>query len=320
MRLYIDKDNIQSLVKGASKNLDLYRTLVRYVKNGLNVHYNFDLKDVTGSVNAWFLAVYGDGVKTDYVFSPPENLFPKRPFQTLEDFDSNAYRSIYLLNINNEDAKRIQDKQSILLGKVGEEYDIINKLHELEDKEIISEDIKQWGSYIPDFPLTDIILCDPYYFSKKTTYKKNKNEILTSLCHPYMDQINIVIITKEKDDGIFLDRECNEIKEQLVNAFNLNNNNCNVTIVKINGNFSFHSRHLITNYYRVIHTSGFLLKDSGLKPDVNTDIAPCTKWTANIVTNRLLALFQKIINRLDDPTYVNPPEIFGDKKSNFLYF
>ena len=73
-----------------------------------------------------------------------------------------------------------------------------------------------------------------------------------------------------------------------------------------------HSRHLITNYFRIVHTSCFHLIDNGLKDDVNTDIAPCTSASANSVTDGLIKLFQSVAD--------SPVQSFGDKFSNFLTF
>ena len=325
MRLYIDKENITSLMKGRSENTFLYNELLRYIKNGIEVQYNFEKKD-EGDVfiNTWISAAYSDGVKNKPIYCPPEDVFPTRPFTSLKRFTGDDLCSIYLLNFEKEDqARNIQKKQSILVGKIGEEYDVLNKLQTLENKEVFAKDIASWKSYLPDFPLTDVVLCDPHYFDSEDIYNQDGNKILYSLCHEGQEQINIVIITKsqyiDKNKKLLdFEEECKNIKSKIQKKYSINN--CKVTIVKINGNYTFHSRHLITNYYRVIHTSCFHLNNN-LKDDVNTDIAPCTKSISNTITKGLLETFNNMIARVKEPKkYKHVPEIYGDKKSNLLIF
>ena len=208
-------------------------------------------------------------------------------------------------------ASIIKDKQCILIGNVGEEYDIIDKLVSLEDKETLTKAITNWDSYCPKLPLTDIILCDDHYFKDKHVYDKNKNEILLSLCQTPKSQINVVIITKEGeiDPAFDLKEECKSIKEQISATSGISKGNCKVTVLTT---YKTHSRHLITNYFRIIQTSCFHLIDNGLKDDVNTDIAPCIKQNANEVTDKLLGVFQSVASA--------PVQFFGDRSSNFLKF
>lgn len=317
MRLYIDKENVVSLVQGRNEHLTLYDEFVRSIKKGLGVYYNFSFSKEEFLKNpylqAWFSTVKGDGVKTTSDFCPPNDVFPARPIKTnfLNACGPDAYRSLYFLCMEDHIVKTIQEKQCILICNVGEEYEIIEKLVALEDKEILTKSILSWDSYCPKLPLTDIVLCDDHYFKNKEVYDKNTNEILTSLTQTPKNQINIVIITKEGeiDPAFDLELECKNIKEQIAKNSGLSKGKCNVTVVTT---FKAHSRHLITNYYRIIQTSCFHLVDNGLKGDVNTDIAPCLKQNANEVTDDLLAFFQSIVS--------SPVRCFGDKLSNFLNF
>lgn len=316
MHLYIDKENVESLVQGRKNHLTLYDEFVRSVKKGLVVYYNFSKDEFLKNpyLQAWFTSVKGDGVKTSSDFCPPNDVFPPRPVKTnfLNSCGPDAYRSLYFLCMEEHISKTIQEKQCILIGNVGEEYAIIDKLVALEDKEMLTKDIASWDSYCcPKLPLTDIVLCDDHYFKNKVVYDKNTNEVLTALTQIPKSQINVVIITKEGeiDPSFNLELECKNIKEQIAKKSGLSKGKCNVTILTT---FKAHSRHLITNYFRIIHTSCFHLIDNGLKGDVNTDIAPCIKQNANEVTDNLLAFFQSIA--------LSPVQCFGDKESNFLNF
>ena len=315
MRLYIDKENVESLVQGRKEHLALYDEFTRSVKKGLEVYYNFSKEEYLKNqyLQAWFATVKGDGVNSNSLFCPPNKVFPERPIKTnfLSTCDSDEYRSLYFLSMEKNIASIIQDKQCILICNIGEEYDIIDKLVSLEDKEILTKDIASWNTYCPKLPLTDIILCDDHFFKNKIVYDKNKNEILTSLCQTPKSQINVVIITKEGeiDPAFNLTEECKSIKEQISATSGISKGKCNVTVLTT---YKTHSRHLITNYFRIIQTSCFHLIDNGLKDDVNTDIAPCIKQNANKVTDDLLEFFQTIASA--------PVGCFGDKSSNFLKF
>ena len=196
-----------------------------------------------------------------------------------------------------------------LVGNVGEEYEVMNKLQMLDDKEIPASTLKSWNQYCPQIPLTDIILCDEHYFNNKSVYQKNANEILTSLCVTPKNQINVVIITKEGqvDSNIDLEAECKNIKEQLAKVSGISKGKCKVTILTT---YKTHSRHLITNYFRIIHTSCFHLKENQLKADVNTTIASDAFKNSASTTAHLIKLFQEVADA--------PVKSFGDKKSNFL--
>ena len=315
MYLYIDKENVESLVKGRKEHLALYDEFVRSVKKGLGVYYNFSKEDFLKNpfLQAWFATVKGDGVMTTSDFCPPNDVFPARPIKTnfLNACGPDAYRSLYFLCMEDHIAKTIQEKQCILICNVGEEYEIIDKLVALEDKEILTKSIASWDSYCPKLPLTDIVLCDDHYFKNKLVYDENNNEVLTSLCQTPKHQINVVIITKEGeiDPAFNLNQECMNIKEQISAISGISKGKCKVTVLTT---YRTHSRHLITNYFRIIHTSCFHLINNGLKDDVNTDIAPCIKRNANEMTDNLLAVFQSVAS-----SYV---QCFGDKESNLLNF
>lgn len=315
MRLYIDKENLESLVQGRKDHSSLYDEFARSVKKGLGVHYNFPKEEFLKNqyLQAWFTTVKGDGVKSTSEFCPPKSVFPVRPIKSnfLNTCGPDEYRSLFFLCMDKNIATVIQNKQCVLIGNVGEEYDIIDKLVALEDKEVLTKSIGTWNMYCPKLPLTDIVLCDDHYFKDKEVYDKNKNEILTSLSQTPNSQINVVIVTKEGeiDPAFDLEQEYKNIKEQISSTSGLSKGKCNVTVIT---SYKAHDRHLITNYFRIIHGSSFHLIDNGLKGNVITNIAPCIKQNANEVTDGLLAFFQSVVS--------SPVRCFGDKASNFLNF
>lgn len=318
MKLYIDKENIKSIMAGREGHIDLFFEIIFYIKRGLDVHYNFSQEEILNDkyIEAWFKLVKGMGVNTSSGYCPKEIVFPKHPISKhfISQIAKNGenIRSVYLISDNKDVINAIKKKNAVLIGNEGEEYDVIKTLKNIEDKkdDIISVTISSWGSYCPIAPVTDVLLCDEHYFKDKDVYQKNNNELLTAISSFAKEQINLVIFTKPKnvDPNIKLAEECSKIKEQIRIAANISENCCKVTIVTTT---ECHSRHLITNYYRINHTSCFHLKDNGLKRDVTTGIVPNTSKKGFETTNDLLKEFSNMTKNAD---------IYGDRKSNLIQF
>lgn len=316
MKLYIDKENIKSLVQNRNMHEDDFTAFINLVKKDLDVQYNFENSDEIRKnqfLSLWFMSVLGQGVKSSYSFCPPSTVFPDRPiksnFHTLKG--KYALCSVYLLDDDSHIIKIIQNKNSVLIGNVGEEYNVIEQLFTMENKEEMAVNIKSWSNYCPILPLTDIIICDEHYFKNRNIYLSNNNEILTAVGANAKSQLNVVVIVKHGEfwDNIDLAAECASIKAQLSQITHLSGSKCRVTILTT---YKTHSRHLITNYYRLVHTSCFLLKNNGLKSDVNTDVKSHARKNAFEITEYLLKEFQDIAN--------SPVECYGDRCSNLIEF
>ena len=310
MRLYIDKENLISLMD--SRSQDSFEDCARSVRRDLDVQYNFSKEEVRSneSLMAWF-SRFGQGVKGKQEFVP-ENapaVCPPRPLK------SNFYNSadtdctdVYLLS-DDHICDVVSQKSCILIGKVGEETKVLSSLL-LEDTEVPSTKIKSWRDYCPALPLTDIVLCDNHYFKNKYTYKKNDNEIIRALVEiPNESPVNVIIITKqgEVDREIDLSEEQKKIKDLVKRA--TGSKKSTVTILTA---YRTHDRSLITNYYRIKHGSCFHLKDNSLKEDVTTEIKSHANRNNEMVSKELLAVYQKIAD--------NALECYGDKVSNLLHF
>ncbi len=320
MKLYIDKENIKSILLGREEHLDLFLEIVTYIKKGLDVHYNFSKEEILKDkyIEAWFRTVKGFGVNTSSVYCPTESVFPQHPiskhFISQISKNEDGIRSIYLIHGDKNIINSIEKKNVVLIGNEGEEYNVIQTLKAIEDKkdDIISVTIESWKSYCPKAPVTDIILCDEHYFKNRETYRKNNNELITSISSFANYQINLVVLTNpfNVDPKIKLSDECDKIKEQIRTAANISIDNCKVTIMTSD---ECHSRHLITNYYRINHTSCFHLIANGLKRDVTTGIVPNTSKKGFETTNALLKEFEIIAKKVNTHHY-------GDKKSNLIKF
>ena len=310
MKLYIDKENLQSLVR--SKNDDAFDDCVRMLKQQMDVQYNFPKEDILNDeyIAFWFNKL-GDGVKTNHDYCPPKNIVPSRAdlkTNFYKDYDKKGLSSVYLLN-NNHICDSVSDKSCILIGKVGEETTILKKLI-IEESEVAAISIKDWKSYCPNLPLTDIVINDNHYFKNKYVYEQNDNALIRCLASiPNKSPVNVVIIVKEDEIDKEIDLEAEQKKIKAVVKDLSGSIKSSVTILSSRKN---HDRCIITNYYRIKHGSSFHLKDNGLKNDVMTEIKTSAYRKNEENTDYLLQQFQTIVDA--------PVRCVGDKKSNFLKF
>lgn len=311
MKLYIDKENLISLMN--SRNQSEFFECSNLVRKNLAVQYNFKKDELKSDalLMAWFSS-YGDGVKGEQSFiEREEDMLPPRPLKSNFYNTENScwLKSIYFLD-DTHICNIIKEKSCIIIGGIGDELKILKSLI-LEDTECRTATIDSWSSYLPNLPLTDIIISDNHYFKSIETYKANNNELLQFLSSiPHNSPVNVVIITKEKeqDPNIDLETEKDEIKKMVKKQSG--SNKSSVTILTTYKN---HDRTLITNYYRVKNGSSFFLNDSGLKKDVTTEIKSHAYLNNEIISNELITgIFQEIASC--------PAKCFGDKKSNFLKF
>lgn len=310
MRLYIDKDNLISLMN--SRSQDSFEDCARSIRRELDVQYNFSKEDIKSNetLMLWF-SRFGQGVKGKQNFVQENNpqIYPPRPLKSnFFNGQRDALTAIYLLN-DEHICEVIQQKSCLLVGKIGEELNVLSSLL-LEETETNTSRIPSWKDYCPMLPFTDLIICDNHYFKDQYIYEKNDNELIRALVEiPNDSPVNLVIFTKkgEVDRSINLEKEQKRIKEIVKKA-----TGCKKSSVTIVVSYATHDRCLITNYYRIKHGSCFHLKNNNIKPDVTTEIKSHLKHNNEEVSLNLIEVFQDILNK--------SATCIGDKKSNFLNF
>lgn len=310
MVLYIDKENLISLVQ--SKDKGTFWEYTTLVKRNLDIYYNFSKEEIKGNkdLEFWF-SQFGSGVGGQNHFCPPKHVVPTRPMRPDFYASKNAPdRSAIFFLSDKRACEEIGAKRCVLLSKVGDELSTLKEVFQLKDRgEVLNYKIKKWSDFLPQLPLSDIIICDNYYFS--TAYKKDNNEIIRTLSAiPHHTPVNVVIIIKPKEGvapGINLEKEQEIIKRIVVAA-----TGCNRSTVTILATTRVHDRALITNYYRVKSGCGFHLNDSGIKHDVLTEVKTHAIRNNHNTTKDLLKEYQEDIT----------PNVkcYGDKVSNFLTF
>lgn len=312
MVLYIDKENLVSLVQ--SKNKGEFAEYAALIRKNLDVQYNFRKEEIKEDeyLKYWFNTIIQGVGESKQEFCPPKDIIPEIPRKSnfYNSLPSSDRSSIFFFN-DERKASVAKAKCCVIVSKVGDEMSKLRELYSFEEKgEILAYEIQNWSSYLPHLPLTDIIICDNHYFKDKYVYDTNDNELIRYLSSiPQQIPVNVVIIAKEGeiDPAIDLSKEQESIKA-IVKAAS-GSAKSTVTIVTTYKN---HDRALITNYYRVNHGSCFHLKKNNLKHDVKTEVKTHGMRKNHSFTKKLLAEYQDVIS--------TPSKCIGDKVSNILVF
>ena len=325
MRLYIDKENIESMVK--AKNENLFFECTRLIRKGIDVHYNFPKSEFLSNscLKIWFENTRGHGVNNSTEYSDKDSkISPQRPF-SIEIFepDGNAdIEALYLLK-DTKDCQKVEKYNCVFIGGIGTEYTILQNFIDIEDSiQEQANKISAWDVYFsnvcPQFPLTDIVIADPYYFKNKAVYLANNNDIIRSLASSVHNfPINLVIFTDNRniDYDINLNEEVDAIRDVL--AESTENEDCNVTIItEIN---KIHDRNIITNYLQIKSGSGFQIKNNGVKNDVFVQVLSRASINNEKAINMLLENYQQecVTKALKGYEGFN---CLGDRVSNLIDF
>ena len=332
VNISIDKENLFSFICNKNlnkKNKSIFKKIESaLLDEDLILEYNF-AKDAIAENDflfSWFNELYYSvGVNDTDIFKVQEKR-NKNDYISKEEYK--AFKTVYLHDFNQETYTVLKLNNSLLVGRVGEEYEILNSL--LEYKEHILKKVKNWKDICENPPLTDIIFCDEHYFSDKNTYKDNNNEYLIALCNGKKGPINIVIITKKVDISIDIDEELVKIKNNL--SRKTKNGKINVTIITSE---DAHSRHILTNYFRIEPTSCTNRKNNNLKNDVTVfEFSYINSDIYNNAMHFINEVFQKMIeeSKFEEDIIIydevkkkerkkRKAKIYGDNpKSNFLKF
>ena len=311
MVLYIDKENLISLVRSEDKACFVaYSNLIR--KN-LDIQYNFSKEEIRGDefLTFWFSQL-GSGVGGVQEFCPPRNIVPKRPMKSnfIKDLDASGRSALFFLN-DIDKCTAVESKCCVMVSKIGDELSKLKAVFQPDEQgEILTYRIADWGDFLPKLPLSDIIICDNHYFKDKEVYEANENEIIRFLSSiPHESPVNVVIIVKdsEVDTKIELAEEQSRIKDLVKRASG--SSKSTVTILTTN---KTHDRALITNYYRVKQGSSFHIKHIHVKHDISAEIKTHAIRKNHEFTVSLLNEYQDIASQ--------PVKCIGDKICNYLTF
>lgn len=316
MNIVIDKANVLRFLSESDEKI---AECTRLIRNGINLIFNFTAKDITQEEkekifdwvkvlsdngedsNVFFLKILDyENLKTNFITNDLKSMLESYAhLEECKNLDKRPYRYAFLLE-DKKIVKHVKEKGNALMGGVGEECDLILSLR-LEGTERLAHKIDSWNNYCPKLPISDIILCDNYYFFSKKLYEEDDNELIKALCRrPYKSPVNIVIIIKgEKrkdetppvDPNIDLKEEQKKL-ESMVRK--LTSSKSTVTIVKSR---ETHDRQVITNYFRINTGKSFHLHDKSDRRNILTEIKTHANKANEVISDDLIEEYKNIVDK-----------------------
>ncbi len=324
MDLYIDRNNVLSLI--GSRTVDYYEDCVKLMRRQLDVQFNFSKEELKNDEGLmfWYQKNFTQGVgDSEIKFG---SSFPEKPLKSnsANTFNSLQLSAIYLLD--DENVPKLKDTGSVMIGEVGEEVEILQKLFFLQNDYLFE---KKWRINGANFriwddlrnyslPLTDIVIADAYILKNKDndldTIDYNLIKYLGVLTNCTKNKVNVVIITNPQN----MDYDYATVRKKIDSKLKeTTGKKPSVTIIKTRKE---HDRTILTNYKRIYSGDTFNFWNSkGIKISNGREISysSLAKKENNDLAISLLCDFQNIIDFLQ---MNNPEQIEGDKKSKFLNF
>ena len=324
MDIYIDKANLISFIK--SKSHSLFDDCNNLLKRQLNVYFNFPKTEIKESplISTWITTLsQGMGEHNEIKFDCKE---PARPLRSNSSntFCSRKLSSVYLLE--DVEAAKFKNSGCVLVGEVGEEITVFNKLffnqndYNFEKKwRIDGVGFRTWNdleSY--SFPLSDVLIIDPFILKNKDTDTDtidiNLIEYLKVICKISFTKANIIVVTNPANS----DYEYEEIKHKIIEALTV--------VLGKKPKFTLiltrkeHDRCILTNYKRIYSGDTFNFwnnRRQKITKGREISYSSLAKRENHNLAIELINDLQETVNFLKTK---NPEYIIGDKVSNFLNF
>jgi hypothetical protein len=326
MNLYIDKENIHSLVENSKH--ELYDDCIKTMKRQLDVCFNFNKSDLFQNeiLAAWFKSNFTSGVdERKQSFS--DEKFPPRPLKSNSyiSFSKEELSSVYLINDDRIDS--LAEKGALLIGKPGEEIDVFRQLFLSNNDYKFDKKLKIGGSKFKtwadlerySFSVTDILFIDNYIFSDSNLLENNFLQLIKTLLAKTRCKVNIVVLSNTDKVAITYGELSPKIRDAVQTITGVKPN---FTLIKIRDqrgvkSSSEHDRTIFTNYSRVYSgdTFNYFRPDGSLlTKGREIHISSFGDRENHDVSMELIEDIQDRLNDLPDTIAE------GDKKSNFLNF
>jgi len=329
MNLYIDKDNLISIIK--QNKHPLYPHVINTIKRQLKVFFNFSKKSIESDefILHFFNNLtegYGDGKNPIFL---EDSVFPPRPVlsECIETFNAETLSGVYLINDSNVD--RFKELGAVLVSKVGDEMETFNSLFLKRNDydftkslKIGGREFKKWGDLKKyNLPLTDIVFIDRFILNDKSNLESNLISYLKVLCEHSNSCVNIVFYVEKKKVGTNLLEVMNSIKSAIASV---TSKSPNVTIIEYTAqrdmdSLEEHDRTIFTNYLRIYSGDTFnYWYSTSLKKTKGRNLIyfSLAKKEEHDLVRDLISDLQENINFLK----ANKTGIHGDRKSNYLNF
>lgn len=343
MRVYIDKENLLSLLSSNKGDNEKCADCLRMLQKQCDVYFNFSDTDIIDNPNAEikerlldFIKTLPDGKwKSWHRLTESAPPYPSRPIQDsiYNPEDKENIKAVYL--IDDARADFVKKEGCLLISSLGDELNVLSTLILGDDysfsKPIYIRDLQSWtetNTYLS--PCTDIIFVDRYIFNADDeTLNNNVYTLIAQLASKAKQRkINICFVT-DKDYGhypIVWSDIILRIKEVVKKK---TKSEPNVTIVKmpkkdLPDNLHEHDRTIFTNYKYIY--SGDTFSYFGQKKDDKTNIISSGRLLTLLsfgnrenekIGNSFISDIQRLVNEVKK---ISPFYIEGDKISNFIKF
>lgn len=248
MKVYFDKDNLISFI--SNKPSDKKSDCTNVLKSKCKIMLTFSKEEVKDSdVFKLWLRTISNGLKYDLSWNVDYPERPLRPNNIIVD-GLDSLRSVYLLN--GDDVSHFKNKGIVLVGKVGEEIDILSSLW-FDDTQYIKDifdRVNCWDDLKPyTSPTSDIIVIDNFVMNSEELIEYNLIKILKILCsHSKQQKINIALFVERNNqrNHDYYKQIANQLERKIGEVVATPPN---VMIVALNKDvLGEHDRTILTNY------------------------------------------------------------------------
>lgn len=326
MNLYFDLENVKSFISDRDK--DRYPDCLRLMQKQLDTYFNFKKEDIAENegLTAWFkFFTQGVGKDSKQIFN--EINFPERPIKSNTHVSLNPMQLSSVFLIDDERIDICIDAGVLLIGKPGDEVRLLSVLFLNQDDYSFDKKFRIGGSDFINwsdlqtysFPISDILIVDPFILDDQSLIDSNIISYLKVLTIKSKSKLNIIIYTHRDKVRISYSEISRKVRACISSITGKSPNFTLITYIDQRGTTSFaeHDRTIFTNYFRVYSGDSFNYFHSNgsiLTKGREIHYSGFGKKENHLLSLELINDIQKNIDEMS----VNAIE--GDKKSNILYF
>ena len=194
MRLYIDKNNIESFIRSINSMPAEFEKCNLMLKKHFDMHLNLSKEDFAQSelCMSWANTLLDGRGKNVIHFDAPNKVFPQRPIDSTTfggGFDEQQNCSVYLLE-DNSVASTLEAKGNSLEVRFYDSYHDIEKINRVDYFVFeISNNYNQSGSFKPEWVLVGDTIDDVAYYKMSLPIEFSENEVYTIKLNFYVGNV-----------------------------------------------------------------------------------------------------------------------------------
>ncbi|PJB59245.1 MAG: hypothetical protein CO098_04405, partial [Bacteroidetes bacterium CG_4_9_14_3_um_filter_41_19] len=259
---HLDKEiYIDAYQKFSSDKIKNPKDFIDYLLTGSDVilyGITSEMEDSSSNILSELLQGRGDQAKTS---TRSESFSPtKTPVNA-----DNPYQ-VFFLNLNDKDDQiSVTKRLRMLVGFKDNYYQVFSEFKKEPffrvDSEVVKNKFSDWLQVLPDMPVTDIVISDPYILKSSENYPLSSNlyRLIQSIKDRYHNIVSVIIFSKnDKNDK----NDLKQIREDIIRILG---EKTLVRTILFQGSGE-HDRHIFTNYHHVKIGSSlnFLFDNDGI--------------------------------------------------------